>query len=226
MRIKAIIFDFDGLILDTELAEFKTWEWIYKTYQVKFPLQEWLSTIGISESSFDIYKHLEKELHNNISREEVIQKRDLHLHELLSLQPVMPGVKELVLEARQAGVKLAVASGASYNWVSSNLKRLGIFDYFNGVHTREEVPLGKPDPGVYLSALKNLQVDANEAVAFEDSPNGIKAARSAGLFCIAVPNTLTKMLDTSQANHSLSSIADVNLEKLNDLFIRQTADII
>lgn len=86
--------------------------------------------------------------------------------------------------------------------------------YFNSIRTREDVKLVKPDPELYLLVLSDLDVTAEEAIAFEDSPAGIKAARQAGIYCIAVPNPLTVQLDTNHADLRLSSLEEMPLEKL------------
>jgi HAD superfamily hydrolase (TIGR01509 family) len=225
MKIKGLIFDFDGLILDTEYAEFKSWEMVLASYQVNFPMEDWLSCIGISEYEFDIYKYLETHADKKLNRDDVLSARESYLGQLLATQSILPGVEELIIEAKNKGLKLAVASGASNKWVTSNLKRIGLINYFDGIHTREEVAHAKPDPALYNNAIKNLGISPECAVAFEDSPNGIRAAKAAGLFCVAVPNYLTKMLDTSAADVILPTLKDVGLSQINTFLEKQTSTI-
>jgi HAD superfamily hydrolase (TIGR01509 family) len=222
MKIKGLIFDFDGLILDTEYAEFKSWEMILDSFQVNFPMENWLASIGISDSDFNIYTYLESHTDKKLNRDDILTTRENYLGQLLATQSILPGIENLIIEAKNKGLKLAVASGATNKWVTSNLKRIGLFNYFDGIHTREEVIYAKPDPALYYNALTNLGIDPDNAVAFEDSPNGIQAAKAAGLFCIAVPNYLTRMLDTSAADIILPTLKDFNLSKINALFEKQT----
>jgi putative hydrolase of the HAD superfamily len=140
----------------------------------------------------------------------------LESHAMTFSQPVMPGVIDYLHEAKQLGLKLAIASSSSHSWVDTHAKRLGIFDYFDKVITSDEVGIQrtKPHPDLFLLALEQLNVRANEAVVFEDSPNGVRAAQSAGIFVVAVPNSVTSLLTIENANLTLSSLADLSLAEL------------
>ena len=133
---------------------------------------------------------------------------------MILAQPVMPGVLDYLDTARQRGISLAVASSSSSSWVYGHLTRLGLLDYFSCLRTSDDVRHAKPDPELYLSALKCLDIPAHEALAFEDSPHGITAAKQAGLYCVAVPNDLTRRLETGHADLTLNSLLDMSLEQL------------
>jgi beta-phosphoglucomutase-like phosphatase (HAD superfamily) len=121
-------------------------------------------------------------------------------------------------EAKRLGLKLAIGSSSSHSWVDTHAKRLGIFDDFDQVICADDVGVGrtKPNPDLFLLALERLKVRANEAIVFEDSPNGVKAARSAGIFVVAVPNAVTALLPFENANLTLRSLADLSLAALLD----------
>src|SRR4030095_9861975 len=120
-------------------------------------------------------------------------------------------------EAKGFGLKLAIASSSPHTWVDNHAKRLGIFNYFDVVVCAEDVGLGrtKPNPDLFLTALNQLQVQKNEAVVLEDSPNGVLAANRAGIFVVAVPNHVTSMLSLDGANRIVRSLAEVSLSGLS-----------
>ena len=117
-------------------------------------------------------------------------------------------------DAQRLGLRLAVASSSSRAWVGGHLERLGLLDRFACVHCRDGVDRAKPDPALYLTVLRTLGVRLEQAIAFEDSPNGITAAKRAGLFCVAVPNQLTAQLALDHADLRVGCLADLPLDDL------------
>jgi HAD superfamily hydrolase (TIGR01509 family) len=217
MQIKALLFDFDGLILDTETADVRAWENIYAEYGFSFPLESWAQIIGgTGTATFDAAAHLQDLLGNPLDLES-LQSRQTHIsHSLVHQESVLPGVMDYLQEARRFGLKLAIASSSPHSWVDTHAQRLGVFDYFDKVVCADEVGAGrtKPNPDLFLLALDQLRVRANEAIVFEDSPNGVRAARSAGIFVVAVPNTVTSQLSIENANLMLRSLTDLSLREL------------
>jgi HAD superfamily hydrolase (TIGR01509 family) len=133
-------------------------------------------------------------------------------------QPILPGVTDYLHEAKRLGLKLAIASSSPHAWVDGHAKRLGIFDYFDHVICSDDVGVGrtKPNPDLYLLALNQLQVQKNEAIIFEDSPNGVKAANRAGIFVVAVPNSITSLLVLDNADLIVQSLSELPLIGLLD----------
>lgn len=212
--IRALIFDFDGLILDTEIPAYQSWQEIYEEHGCFLPLSEWAVAIGTTTSIFDVCQYLEEQVGRPLDRAALRERRQQRKLELTLLQAALPGVLDYVAEAQRLGLRLAVASSSSRAWVSDHLMRLGLYDAFDCVLCSDDVARVKPDPELYLAAMKCLGVEAEEAVALEDSPNGITAAKRAGLFCVAVPNKLTGQLSIEHADLQLSSLADLPLPKL------------
>jgi putative hydrolase of the HAD superfamily len=145
--------------------------------------------------------------------------RDRHRsesHARTIAQSTLPGVVEYLQDAKQLGLKLAIASSSPHSWVDTHAQRLGIFDFFDKVICSDEVGVArtKPHPDLFLLALEQLQVRASEAIVFEDSPNGVRAARAAGIFVVAVPNSVTSQLSIENANLTLRSLADLPLREL------------
>ena len=216
-KIKAIIFDFDGLILDTETPDFRTWQAIYREHGFELPQEEWAKIVGgYGAATFDAARHL-----SNLSqgRLDSVSLRERHVaesHALTRAQPIMPGVLEYIQEAKRLGLKLAIASSSDRAWVHGHAGRLGVFDHFEHVICSEDVGPGrtKPHPDLFLKALERLGVRNDQAIALEDSPNGVKAAHAAGLFVVAVLNPVTSLLSIENANLTLTSLTDLSLPEL------------
>jgi HAD superfamily hydrolase (TIGR01509 family) len=211
--IRALIFDFDGLILETEEPIYRSWKEVYEAHGVALPFDLWVHTVGSSNQAFHPQLYLEHSLGGPLTQDE-IDRRVARRMELVLAEPLRPGVLDMAKAARAAGMKVAVASSSSRDWVRGHLERLGIIDLFDCVQGRDDVEHVKPEPDLYLASLDCLGVAAAEAVAIEDSPNGVTAAKRAGLGCVAVPNRITSGLDLSQADLRLTSLADVTLPQL------------
>jgi HAD superfamily hydrolase (TIGR01509 family) len=211
---RGLVFDFDGLILDTEGPEYQSWLEIYGEHACDLPLSVWASCIGTAMDVFNPYDYLESRYGKPIDRVAVRTKHKQRCAELLEGQLVLPGVREYVLDAKRLGIKLGVASSSSRWWVAGHLERLGLIEHFDCVRTRDDVTHSKPDPELFLSAVECLGLRPEEAIAIEDSPNGVTAAKRAGLFCVAVPNLVTRELPLEHADLVLTSLAELPLEQL------------
>jgi len=213
--IRALIFDFDGLILDTEGPIYRSWTEVYQAHGEALPFELWVKTVGSSNQAFHPQHHLEERLGHPLSQE-VIDRRVERRVELVLAQPLLPGVRAIVDQARAAGMKVGVASSSSRDWVTGHLERLGLLDGFDCMRCRDDVEHVKPEPDLYLAVLECLGLQAADAVAIEDSPNGIAAAKRAGLLCVAIPNPITEGLDLGAADLRLRSLAEVTLPQLLD----------
>ena len=229
--IKALIFDFDGLIMDTESPEVEAWQAIYAEYGQEFPLQVWIrEVVGSIASNFDPAAHLATLTGQPLDKSGLWERARRARLEAQSRLGAMPGVADYIHAAQRLGLRLAVASSSERNWVEGYLRQVGLFDKFEVIKCREDVRHVKPEPDLFLATLEALQIPAEQALAFEDSPNGILAARRAGLRVVAVPNPITAQAEIRGAEARLGSLADLPLEKLLvrfDLQIRpqETADI-
>jgi len=214
---KALIFDFDGLILDTETPEVDVWTEIYVEYGFEFPFDDWVKTVGgYGISTFDAAVHLHEITGDSLDVNALrLKHRDRSMERILAT-PVREGVTDYLVEAKRLGLGLAVASSSSHAWVDSHLIRLGLIRQFDRVICSDDVAPGrtKPNPDVFLLAVEQLKVPKEAAVVFEDSPNGVKAANRAGIFVVAVPNSLTSRLTIEGADLTLSSLSDLSLPEL------------
>jgi HAD superfamily hydrolase (TIGR01509 family) len=215
--VKALIFDFDGLILDTETPDYQVWQTIYRENGFELPGEEWAKIVGgTGLGLFDAAEHLSVLSQGRLDSISLRHRHRSESHAMTLAQLVMPGVMDYLHEARRLGLKLGVASSSPHSWVDTHAKRLGVLHYFNNVICADEVGAGrtKPNPDLFLLALEQLRVRANEAIVFEDSPNGVAAAKSAGIFVVAVPNSVTSQLSIENANLTLTSLTDSSLSEL------------
>ncbi len=212
--IHGLIFDFDGLILDTEQSSYQSWQEIYLSHNCHLPMNEWAKCIGGSSDLFDPCEYLETRIGCPIARADIIVRRRQRHLELVSKQPVLPGVEDYIVQAKSLGMKIGLASSSPYAWVNGHLTRLGLRPFFDAVKCADHVTRIKPDPELYLAALAELGLQAHEAIVLEDSPNGVHAAQRAGIFCVAVPNPITNQLPLDHADLKLTSMADVTLGEL------------
>lgn len=214
MAIRAVIFDFDGLILDTETPDFEAWREIFASHEQELPLDWWNTVLGTASTSAVIYNLLESLTGRQIDREAIQATRRPRFQALLQREQARPGVFERLAEARELGLALGIASSSPREWVEGHLDRLGLRGWFQCVTCREDAPRAKPDPDLYLACVAALGAEPREAIAFEDSPNGVAAARAAGMFAVAVPNPLTARLSLDHAHLRINSLADVRLAEL------------
>jgi HAD superfamily hydrolase (TIGR01509 family) len=212
--IRALIFDFDGLILETEGPSYQSWVEVFQSFGQSLPFSTWSINIGTTRGDFDPRLELQRLLNKGVDWESIESMRQISENALIVTQAVLPGVEVYLNDARRLGLKIGLASSSSCQWVVGHLTRLGLLDYFNCICAADDVERIKPDPELYLTVLHRLDVNADEAIALEDSPIGIQSAKSAGLYCIAVPNPLTSRLPLSQADLLLGSLEEIPLEQL------------
>lgn len=212
MRIRALVFDFDGLILDTEGAAFRSWQEVFAEYGHELPQQAWTAGIGRGPGFFKALAYLQKLVGPDLDAALLNRKRRLKARTFAEAATVLPGVVERIREARNLGLKLAIASNSSRSYVYAHLTRLGLLGW-DALCCGDEQPK-KPDPALFAAAVRSLRVNPADAIAFEDSPAGVSAAKRAGLWCVAIPNPLTAALDFGDADIRLASLADQTLREL------------
>jgi len=212
--IRALIFDFDGLILDTETPMYRSWEEIYASYGCQMDFEKWAGNIGKGVDDFDPFSNLEQLLGQRLDREKLESTRQRRERALVEVQPALPGVEDYLRDGCRLGLKIGLATCSTIAWVAGHLRRLGLWERFDCILTAEDVQSLKPDPEVYQKTLARLGVRPGQAIAFEDSPHGILAARQAGLRCVFVPNPLIRHLPVDHADYRLASLAEKPLEEL------------
>ena len=211
--LKAVLFDFDGTILDTETPEFEEWRAAFRARGHDLSLEVWQHALG-TVGAYDPCAHLADltggPLDHDALRREVYARHQTRCE----AQPLLPGVVDRARETRAAGLGTAVASSSLSEWVEGWLARHGIRALFDAVCTRDEVAQVKPAPDPFLLAAARLGASPAQCLVFEDSPSGIRAARAAGMKCVAIPNPLTRHLPLGEADLVVGSLADHSLAEI------------
>lgn len=210
--MKAIVFDFDGTIIDTETAWYYAFRDRYKEHGVELTLEQYSLCLGTSLDVFNPYTYLKTELKLEVDERELRDTVHRDHAERMSRERIRNGVLELLRQAKDAGWKIGLATSSKRAWIDSHLDQLGIRDYFEVIRTADDVSRVKPDPDLYIQAIAALGVMPYEAVAIEDSPNGARAAVTAGLHCVVVPNELTKQLSFDESERCLHAECLTNVD--------------
>ena len=206
--LHAVVFDFDGLVLDTELPMYAAWCAAFEEHGAVPPtVEEWSAEIG-SGGAIDLPAWLVERATAPVDLDAMHETRRAHRDRLLARERTRPGVDAWLDEADAAGLGIAIASSSPADWVLPHLDRLELRRRFAFVVTADGAHRAKPAPDTYLEACRQLGVEPSRALAVEDSPNGIAAAKAAGLRCVAVPHELTATLDLSAADLRLASLTD------------------
>ncbi len=209
----ALVFDFDGLIVDTEWPAYLTVAEVFAAHGVELSLADWQHRLGRGDNG-PWTELLAAALTADIDHVEVDARRRVRKNELTDLQPLLPGVLELLDDAERLGLPAAVASSSPTDWVVRHLERLDILHRFAAVKTRDDVALTKPAPDLFLAATRALGVSPERTVALEDSVHGVSAAKAAGMFCVAVPNRVTRGGDFTAADLVVESLTELDLGAL------------
>ncbi len=218
--IDALIFDFDGVIIDSETPSYETWQEVFRANGANLDRSLWQRVIGGGTDRFDVYQHLEDTVGMRLNRDSIQRSQHDRYEALARSSPLLPGVLEYIKDAGSLGLKLGVASSSTRAWVEGNLAERGLLALFHCVVTREDVDNIKPNPDLYVVALSRLGTSPDRAVAIEDSQNGVVAAKGAGMFCVAVPNQMTMDMPLENADLRLGALSEMRLQTLLDTLIR------
>ena len=217
--IRAVILDFDGLIIDSESPLFDIWCEIYGEHGETLTLENWQHALG-THGGFDPFADLAARVATALDRDGLSGYVSREHWRRCGQAPLLPGVRDLLIEARALGLRTAVASSSSLEWVGPWLHQHALDPLLDAVCTRYDVVRLKPAPDLFLLAAERLGIGPTACVVFEDSPNGIRAAKAAGMHVVAVPNALTRSLTLPDPDLVIPSLASVRLaailERLQD----------
>ncbi|MBA4535585.1 HAD-IA family hydrolase [Bacillus aquiflavi] len=211
--LKAVIFDFDGTIIDTETLWFKVYrEVLLKDYDLNLSLERFSQCIGTEDSI--LFEWIHSTANIEVDRKHLINKVRKEFnrsHDSLSLRA---GILNVLEEGNKLGLRMGVASSSSREWVLYYLNKFKLTDYFSTIKTKDDVEKVKPDPALYNQAMEELEVTGSESLAIEDSVNGSLAALRAGMSCIVVPNEMTSHLQFAEKVILFNTFSDVKIEKI------------
>lgn len=208
--IKGIIFDFDGLILDTESHQYELFQQLFKEHNVELPFDRWLACIG-TKTDFSLFSYLTEQSINEISEQQLRLVFQQQFVTGLAEMEAREGVREYLKEAKELGLSIGLASSSDEKWVRGHLSNLGLLDYFDCILTSDDVEYVKPSPELYIKAVNCLGLKPDECIAFEDSVNGMTAAKAAGLTCFIVPNFVTSHMTFNGMDGRLNSMNEKRL---------------
>lgn len=212
--MQALVFDFDGTLVDTETPEYTIWTEIFESHGVRMPEDYWGSMIGRgAEQEFERPAQLLERLCGVPFRDS--EYRHERIMELIDREPLRPGVGALLDEAREKGLPCAVASSSPHAWVDRELDKRGVLGRFDFVACADDVSRAKPFPDLFLLACRELGAEPSATVAIEDTPNGLAAAKAAGLFAVVTPNPVTRSLDLSAADLRIDDLDGWSLSDID-----------
>lgn len=211
--IKSVIFDFDGLIIDTETAWYEVYKELLKElYEYDLPIEVFAQTVGSSGNQF--WKSLSEQIKDSVD-EHKVKEYGLQRHrEKMEGITLRPGVIDYLNEAKEKQLKIALATSSSTSWVEGFMKKFDIYKYFDVITTKDHVVQTKPSPELYLKTLDKLSIYSNEAIVFEDSINGLIAANHAGIRTVIVPNPVTNHIHFKNYFMKINSMTDITLNEI------------
>jgi HAD superfamily hydrolase (TIGR01509 family) len=219
VNFRAIILDFDGLVLDSETPLFDIWTAIYSTHGQQLSFDDWQHALG-TQGGFDPFAELVRRTNQDLDRATLAAQVSREHWRLCGDEPLLPGVRARLEEARALAIATAVASSSPAAWVRPWLDRHELTALVDAICTRDDVERVKPAPDLFLLAADRLKVDPSDCLVFEDSPNGVRAAQAAGMPVVAVPGGLTKSLPLPNPTLRIESL---DVWSLPELFERVTA---
>ena len=216
----AVIFDFDGIIIDSETPEYESHRSIFEECGAALSVDEWCGQVGMWTANsawwFERLRERAAEPPDHATFEASKQQR---FRALVKMEP-LPGIERLLEQLSGARVRLAIASSAPDRWVRRAVRELGLHAHFDTIVTGNEVDRVKPEPDVYLEAARRLMVPPRRAVAIEDSAPGLAAARAAGMRSVVIPHHLTERQDLSGADLRAQDASELTVEALRALVDR------
>lgn len=200
-KLKAVLFDLDGTLIDSEYFHYSCWMDILGTFDISVPYEDWAKTYA-GHPLPDNCRVIKETFKLDIDLQELMDWRERLSREGFATKDIrlMPYAAEALNYFKQKGLKIALVTASPRDNVKIIFGRNGLGQYFDAMVTRTDVELSKPDPESYLKAVEVLGVEKEACLAFEDTLNGLRAAKGAGVSCYAIQH--------DEAQHSLLSIAD------------------
>jgi HAD superfamily hydrolase (TIGR01509 family) len=208
--VRAVVFDFDGLLMDTESTSFLSWQYEWSQWGLTLQVADFFVNHG-GDVTEDRYAMLAAAVGPRFDRTLSHRRRVAYREKLHEELDLADGLRGWLDEAASLGLRLAVASSSPLDWLTTHLGRAGVLDTFEVLAGGDEVGQHKPAPDVYQLALDRLSLSCAAAVAVEDTAHGVAAAHAAGMRCIAIPNPFVALERVRHADLVLSSASQLRL---------------
>lgn len=213
----AIIFDFDGLILDTEVPIYEAWRENFRAFGHELDLPTYAACVGSNFGAYDPRRHLESLTGSSVDWSKWDPARETEALRRTRLLDPFPGVVGLLDSAEKAGIPCAVASSSPRSWVEGHLDRLGLLNRFAVTRCIDDVSAPKPAPDLFHAAAAALGINPSSAIVLEDSLNGLRASLAAGIDCVIIPNRITAHLQFDGAAAVLKTLKGITPSKLAEI---------
>ncbi|MDQ3393900.1 MAG: HAD family phosphatase [Bacteroidota bacterium] len=211
-KIKAMIFDMDGTVVDSNKLDFEAWKHVFEQHEVALEYKDYIKLLGATSEEI-ILKYLDI---NEDEIEEFINKREALFKKYVNekgLQP-MPHIKGLLDQIKNAKIKMALATGAQREKLDFMLEKINLANYFDEIVTADDVEKGKPNAETFLKAAEKLQVSPDETIIWEDAEKGVEAAKNGNLKCIAITTTNEGKEGLEKADLLIDSYKDIDLDDI------------
>ena len=214
IKMKAVIFDMDGVLIDSQLYHYIADMETLKKFGVDKDEKFYESFAGTVTP--ERMKTLKNMFNIEASSEEMTEVRENMILDIIGKEDITPvrGIPELLKSIKDSGLKTAVASSSGYNLINMILERTGIDKYFDSVTSGEDAEHGKPAPDVFLLAARRLDVDPKDCIVIEDSGLGVRAAKAAGMKALGYINPTSGKQDLSPADMITDDFSKININSI------------
>lgn len=209
MLASAVLFDFDGILVDTEWEIYQAWLETFQNHGQDLPLSLYTRCIGSDFDAWSPKLHLEDLTQLQFDWIKMDEQRQIRIRSGLSQHGPIDGVVEVLKLLNQRRIPIAVVSSSSHNWVDGWLEKLGLIGFFQEIVCRGDALKIKPAPDLFLEAARRLKINPADCLVIEDSLNGLNAAKAAGMMAWIVPNRVTSGLDFTEADRVFSGFAEM-----------------
>ncbi len=216
--VNAVIFDMDGVVVNTEPIGYKANQQMYKALDIVVPDEVYATFIGNSDKM--IVQKLKDLYQLEHTHEELLDKKYKYYFDFFDNADdleLLPGVKDLIIDLHKNGMKLVLASSASKRKIEAVFTRFGLHAYFEAKISGEDFELSKPNPEIFLEAVAKTGFPKQECIIIEDSTNGIKAAKAAGVYCIGYESSHSMGQDTALADKVITDFKELNYNEIKYL---------
>ena len=222
--LKAVIFDMDGVLIDSEPVHMEAFKMLMDTLKIEFDKEYYLQFVG-STTDY-MWAKVIKDFNLSLTDDELMKMSDEFVRKINgnSGYPIMKGAKELINNIWESGIKLAVASSSGIYRIEETVKKLGVYEKFDVLVSGKTVKNPKPAPDTFLKAAELLSVSPDECIVIEDSLNGMKAAKNANMVCVMYENLSMGRVDASYADYIIQGFEELDAKYFEMIYCHKKGE--